>query len=1306
MPTTLDLPTLVLLYTATSLLLALGLQLVLRVVKSDDSIRDWSRGAASIGVGTLLIALRGDIPTLLIVPIASPLMLAGFLRMLLGTRRFLGKAPLANWDIRLGVAMFGIQMLLLYAATGHGARMILNSGVLAVLLLTHGGLFLRARNTLSKPVALALGTAFVATGLIMVVRAALVLMPGLEVAAFLTREPIPGFAAIAGIGLNTFLGFGLPLLLAGRIQNELRDANNSLERRVEARTADLLDTNEYLLQEIGRRTDAEAALKQSLENVEDLYNHAPCGYHSIGPDGRFLRINDTELAWFGYTREELVGKKTLPDILAGSSKAKFPREFQLFKARGFVQNLELEVLKKDGGIIVVSINATAIRDPDGAFVATRTTLIDVTARKRIEETLRKLSLAVEQSPSGIVITDLDGRVEYINDAVSRMTGYGREELLGQNTRLLQSGQTPSRSYADLWEALRAGHIWKGEFFNRRKNGEDYTQFSIVAPIRQQDGHISHYLSINEDISERRRTAQELDDYRHRLESLVEERTHQLAQAKETAEAANRAKSAFLANMSHEIRTPMNAIMGMTELCLGTELNPRQRNYLTKIRGASESLLGILNDILDSSKIEAGMLTLETVDFTLDEVFDKVRDLLAGKAENKGIELAFDVDAALQHPLSGDPLRLGQVLINLVNNAIKFSEQGTILVTARAGEKAGKELNVSFAVTDEGIGLTPEQQARLFSPFSQADTSTTRRYGGTGLGLSISQRLVEMMKGSIRVDSEHGRGSTFHFSVRLGQPGEAADLPLPLAIAPGAQRRALVIDDNPVALTVLSGLLKKLDLASDCHASGSDALASLPTPPPDYLFALVDWKMPGLDGLETIRQLRARYAPAKAPPMILVTAASHDEALRNMAEEPDGFIAKPVSIGLLMGEIAPLLHLAAAPVGEAAETAEPAETARAALAHLRGTDILLVEDVDFNQEMMVDLLEDAGFCVRLAGNGLEAVAEVERKRPDCVLMDCQMPVMDGFEATRRLREEARYADLPIIAMTANAMKSDREKCLAAGMNDHVIKPVRLPELYAALGRWMRPGGAEPDARPALPAAPKMLRAPAPQTPPENLPVALEGIDLQQGLGNTHGKKSLYLNLLKRFRDGHAVNFEPDFRGALAAGDWTTAHRLAHTLKGLAGMLGANALHQAAQRLEGATGTRGAELVQQALERLLAELSGLRAGLAVLGEGDAPKDAAATAPAAGAPAMPPVPAVTVADMAAPLARLVRLLEERDTEAAACLAGFAAQLRQAGKPGETAAIAGAISRYDFRQALERARALAAALGVTLEEVEGKAP
>ena len=1285
----LDLPTLVLLYTATSLLLALGLQLVQRVIQHDDSIRDWSRGAAVIGVGTLLIAFRSVLPPDITIALPSALVLGGFGRLLFGTRRFLGKAPVAAWDVRLALALFGVQLLLIHTVAWPGARMIVNSGVLAALLLAHGVLLLRARTSINHPVALALGSAFLFTGTVMATRAMLVMAPALDVVTVLTRDPIPAFAAVAGIALNACLGFGLPLLLAGRIQNGLREANNGLERRVEARTADLLDTNEYLLQEIGRRTDAEAALKKSLDNIEDLYNHAPCGYHSLGPDGTFLRINDTELAWLGYGREELVGRKTLMDIMPEPGRTKFRRDFEIFKQRGHVQNLELDILRKDGSLMSAAFNSTAIQDANGAFVATRTTLIDITARKRIEEALRKLSLAVEQSPSGIVITDLEGQVEYINDAVIHMTGYGRDELIGKNTRVLQSGQTPKRNYADLWDALRAGHIWKGEFFNRRKNGEDFTQFSIVAPIRQHDGRISHYLSINEDITERKRTGQELDDYRHRLESLVEERTHQLAVSKETAEAANRAKSAFLANMSHEIRTPMNAIMGMTELCLGTELNSRQRNYLSKIRGASESLLGILNDILDSSKIEAGMLSLEVVQFTLDEVLDKVRDLLAGKAEEKGIELAFDVDAGLQHPLSGDPLRLGQVLINLVNNAIKFSSKGTILVTAQGAAREGGEIAVSFAVSDEGIGLTPEQQTRLFSPFSQADSSTTRRYGGTGLGLSISQRLVEMMKGTIHVDSEFGHGSTFRFTARLGLPGAETESPVHLPLARNTPRRALVIDDNPVALTVLGGLLKKLDLECDCYGSGTEALASLPAPPPDYLFALVDWKMPGLDGLDTIRQLRSRYAPAKPPPMILVTAASHDEALRNMTEEPDGFIAKPVSIGLLMGEIAPLLHPGDEPLAAAAI---PAETDRAAIAHLRGADILLVEDVDFNQEMMVDLLEDAGFCVRLAANGLEAVAEVERKCPDCVLMDCQMPVMDGFEATRRLRQDPRHADLPIIAMTANAMKSDREKCLAAGMNDHVVKPVRLPELYTALGRWMTWAGTTPNIRQV---AASVIRDSSRQAPPGELPADLPGIDLQQGLSNTHGKKGLYLNLLKRFRDTHAVNFEADFKGALAADDWTTAHRLAHTLKGLARTLGANALHQAAQRLEGAAGTRGAELVQPALERLLGELAAIREGLAVLGDMETPRDAA-----------PEETPATVTDLAAPMRRLIRLLEDRDTEAGACLAGFAAHVRQAGKPGEAAAIAGAIARYDFRQALERARALAVALGVAEEEAAGKAP
>jgi two-component system sensor histidine kinase/response regulator len=591
---------------------------------------------------------------------------------------------------------------------------------------------------------------------------------------------------------------------------------------------------------------------------------------------------------------------------------------------------------------------------------------DITARRKAEEALRKLSLAVEQSPNSIVITDLDAHIEYVNARFCEITGYSAEEAYGQNPRILRSGSTSSAEYAAMWDKLVHGQSWVGEFVNKRKDGTEYIEWAQISPVRQADGSITHYVATKEDITAKKRQEKELEGYRDHLEELVRRRTKELEQARSAAELANQAKSTFLANMSHEIRTPMNAILGFTHL-LQTDLSDaRQLDKINKINMSAKHLLGIINDILDLSKIEADRLTLEQTTFSVGGALDHVRSMMSERISSKELDFIQDLDPRVDElSVIGDPLRLGQILVNYLSNAVKFTERGSITLRTRLLAEQQDQVLLRFEVEDTGIGISRESQDRLFEAFEQAEASTTRKYGGTGLGLAISNRLARMMGGETGVESEPGVGSKFWFTVRLRRGG---------------------------------ALLDEFERPRDRH------------------------------------DIRA------------------------------------------------------------------------------GARVLLVEDNEINQEVAKGLLEEAGVAVELAGNGHEALDKVAAQRFDLILMDMHMPVMDGLEATRRLRASAQGRDVPILAMTANAFAEDRQRCLDAGMNDHLAKPVDPSRLFAVLARWLpaTADGATQSVR--LPAAAGTHDAGQMDTLAPDLEVA-------QGLRNVGGKRDSYHRLLSRFVANH-------------------------------------------------------------------------------------------------------------------------------------------------------------------------------------------
>ncbi|NIS60490.1 MAG: PAS domain S-box protein, partial [Proteobacteria bacterium] len=1073
---------------------------------------------------------------------------------------------------------------------------------------------------------------------------------------------------------------------------------------------------------------------------------------------------------------------------------------------------EMGTLAQSFNKMMRSINETesALKESQEELRKHRDHLEELVEERTAE--LKKLSVAVTQSPASVVITDNRGTIEYVNEAFSEVTGYSAEAAIGQNPRILNSGDLPESYYKNLWSTILSGRIWKGDFINRKKNGEEFWESASISPIKNDEGEITHFVAVKQDITERKqveRTLRESEE-RHRLflerlpeptvvynmegktifvnpafeeifgwsrdellgkridfvppeleeetkiaikemlasgkdtmffetkrltkqgerlnvllstapfhdreghhvgnivilrditeqkraeealrnseqrlaqiinflpdptwvvdnegkvlawnrameeisskkaedilgkgnyeyalpfygerrpvlidlvrewnpdyqkkyisikkeggklisesfhphlgdsgvyisasagllydasgevtgaiESIrditeLKETQEELHRARIMADEANKAKGDFLANMTHEIRTPMNAVIGITHLVMKTELTPKQRDYLTKIQSSANTLLVILNDVLDFSKIEAGKLDMESTDFNLDDVLNNVANLTTVKAQEKeDLEVLFSTAQDVPRFLVGDALRLGQVLVNLADNAVKFTESGEMVVSTEQIKRKKDQVTLKFSVSDTGIGLTNEQMENLFQAFTQADTSTTRKYGGTGLGLTISKRLVDMMGGEIWVESELGQGSTFSFTAHFGLGQEKPKK----RFRPSPDLRGmkvLLVEDNATARQILKDMLESFSFEVTLAVSGEEGLAELEAASEDTPFELVimDWKMPGIDGIEASRRIKKHPRLSKIPTIIMVTAHGRVEVMQKAEQAGlEGFLHKPVNPSVLFDTIMQALGEG---VPKRPPTTEEEDRLAEGLEGIQGARLLLVEDNEINQQVAKEILEGGGLNVTLANNGQEALDAVRKNEYDAVLMDANMPVMDGYEATRVIRSDQRFKDLPVIAMTAHAMAGEREKSLEAGMNDHVTKPIDPEKLLGTLVKWIKPGKERVTAWQRDVTAERP--GPAQATPAgEDLPESLPGFDLEAGLKRLQRNRRLYRKLLLDF----AANYSgvgDEIRQALDSKEMERVNGLVHGLKGMAGNLAATDLHSAAVEME--------------------------------------------------------------------------------------------------------------------------------------------
>ncbi len=971
----------------------------------------------------------------------------------------------------------------------------------------------------------------------------------------------------------TILAILITLMLGERAVRAISLTRDQLEKSVKKRTAELSDS----LQEINFQ---KFALDQhAIVSSTDIY-------------GKITYANDKFCKISGYSREELIGKNHRI-IKSDEHPPEFFKEMWQTISKGLVWHGELKNRSRDGSYHWFNSTIVPFLNKDSnlhQYISIRT---DITERKMIEAELDRQAsfIRVLRDTAMIANTAMSKNraVQEILGLVCKFLGWpvGHVYMLSdenpdllvpsdiwydtdrdkfaafhkitQETSLKKGVGLPGRAL-EIGDIKWLPDVFLSRNFNRSNQAREVgikTGLAIPIMVNSEVKSVLELYSLEhvEGDEAMLETIRQISGILCRIEERELANQH-LMQAREEAEASTQAKSDFLANMSHEIRTPMNAIIGMSHLALQTDLTTKQKDYITKVFNAANSLLGLINDILDFSKIEAGKLDMDLVPFHLTDLLEDLISLITVKTKEKGLELLIAIDPEVPNGLVGDSLRLRQVLINLSNNAVKFTSRGEIILRVDHVETTDDRVKLQFSITDSGIGMTEEQIDKLFQSFSQADASTTRKFGGTGLGLAISKQLTEMMGGNIWAKSQPGKGSSFIFTATFGLSKEIKPV-FRLPEHDVRMLRVLVVDDNVTAREIMQQLTKNLFFEVEIVSSGEEALElvrSADQAKKPFQLIFMDWKMPGMDGIETFRAIKEDDDLNTSPRMVLVTAYDRDEVLLQMGEQDFemGVLSKPVTVSSLLD--ATMLALGYEEQRYERQTKKNLEFD--VVADIRGAQILLVEDNEANQQVASELLNMAQFVVTIANNGQEAVDWVNKKEFDCVLMDVQMPVMDGYEATRVIRQNDRFKDLPILAMTANAMVRDQDDARQAGMNDHLTKPIDPKGMFASLAKWIKPGYREvagdfSQLREGSEKAGALLNIP--------------GFDVGRALNRMGGSPKAYLKILGKVCEAEADVMDR-ISQSLKEGNRQEAVRAAHTLKGVAGTIGAVALESMAGQLE--------------------------------------------------------------------------------------------------------------------------------------------
>ena len=1009
------------------------------------------------------------------------------------------------------------------------------------------------------------------------------LAPYLEADQHQARDDLLQLAIIMGVSLALIV-----LILRHRLIQPLHRLTEAAERiaREDLTTPISLD----YLDELGRVARAMDAMRQRLLGVFDELrqnNEVLENLNDLASDWRWEQDANFRFTYFSPGIERIVGKDSTKSIghtrwdeKTTLSEAEWAAHRACLEAHLPFRDFEYGGWRGEGKLVYLSISGHPVFGKDGSFCGYRGTGKNITERKRWEQELMsseaRFESLFELSPVALSVTsEIDGfKSTRWNQAW--LAGYGYPPAVVQGHPGTDFGLwvDPAQRECYLSTVGEAGESAPREVAMRRADGEQRV-VRVTGRFIVAGGH-RQLLTAYDDVTEARRSEQSIRELNAGLEAKINERTAELAAAKLAAEQASLAKSTFLANMSHEIRTPMNAIIGLSHLLRREVSDPRPLARLDKIGNAAQHLLGIINDILDLSKIEAGKLALDHIDFSLDQVLLGVADMVRDRATAKDLELIVDTDH-LPQSLHGDGNRLGQIILNFVSNAVKFTEQGQVLLRCRLVESHADELLIRFEISDTGVGLTPEQQAHLFQAFEQGDVTTTRKHGGTGLGLAISKRLAELMGGRVGCQSEVGRGSTFWAEVPLRR-GSGANSPQP-AEAIDRSTRVLVVDDLPDAREPLLVALATFGLDAEGAASGEQAIAAVLRADRcarPFDLVLIDWRMPGLDGFATAKRL-AELPLLRRPTLTLVSAASVPSADELAAAGFSAFLPKPVTSSTLYDGLVGTLQAKQTP--QAPGSAVSAAEAR--LYAYRHAALLLVEDNPVNQDVANDLLKNAGFTADTAADGVEAVALASARKYDLILMDVQMPRMDGLEATRQIRRLPGYGAVPILAMTANAFSADRQNCTDAGMNDHIVKPVDPARLYAVIEHWLRCGGVAPvfaDQRPVAAS--------------DAAPAASGAIDWA-GLEQRYAERRDFIGKLLHSTLDYYGEAPRELARAIEAEDHESIARIAHGLKSTGGNLLARRLTSIAKQTDEAIRRRDegalalAEALRQELTTLLEE-----------------------------------------------------------------------------------------------------------------------